>query len=112
MAILSALLSLVFRKLGDLVTAILGWSVTALFGRLPKTKQTALSVAILVSLVWPVLVVGIFFPQVTAIAFTFIPIKGLVAYQVVRVLWLRIPVHGANDTPIDIRHSVIWYRGV
>jgi hypothetical protein len=50
MALLTALLAFVGRQLNTVVQAILGWSVTALFGRLPSIKQTALSVALLVSL--------------------------------------------------------------
>lgn len=86
MAIVSALLSLILRQLGTLIRAILGWSVTALFGRLPATKQTALAAVLLVSLVWPVLVVGIFFPSVAAWGFAFVPLQKWWGVVPVRIL--------------------------
>ena len=53
MAILSAILSLVMRQLSTIVQAIFGWSITALFGKLPATKQTGLSVALALSVASP-----------------------------------------------------------
>ncbi len=86
MPIVSALLSLVLRQLGSLVRAILGWSVTALFGRLPTVKQTALAAILIVSLIWPVLVVGIFVPSVAAWAFAFVPLQKWWGVVPVRLL--------------------------
>jgi hypothetical protein len=42
------------RKANDLVQAIFGWSVTALFGRLPRRSQIMVTGALLVFLAWPV----------------------------------------------------------
>ena len=92
MALLGALLSLLTKKLGDLVRAILGWSVTALFGQLPAAKQTALSVALLASLVWPLLVVGIFHPAVTAWAFAALPVHKWVGDRAVRIVTVALVV--------------------
>lgn len=71
MALFSALLAWIGRQLSSVLRPVLGWSVTALFGRLSATKQTALSVALLLSLLWPVFVIGIFVPAVSAWAFAF-----------------------------------------
>jgi len=64
MAILSALFSLLSKKISDLLEAVFGWSVTGLFGRLPSSKQTGVTVALILSLVWPLLIVGAFFMMV------------------------------------------------
>ncbi len=75
MALITALVSFIGRQLSTIVQAILGWSVTALFGRLPSIKQSALAVALLLSLLWPIAVVGIFIPAVAAWAFAFLPLQ-------------------------------------
>ncbi len=85
-AIISALFSLILRQLGSLVRAVLGWSVTALFGRLPTMQQTALAAMLLASLVWPVLVVGIFVPSVAAWGFAFVPLEKWWGIVPVRIL--------------------------
>jgi hypothetical protein len=86
MALLSALLSLLARKTGDLITAILGWSVTALFGQLPRTKKVALSAILLVSLFWPLLVVGIFVPSVSATTIALVPLDKWMGETAIRIL--------------------------
>lgn len=68
--------------------AVLGWSVTALFGRLPSMKQTALSVALLMSLVWPLTIVGVFVPSVSAWAFAFVPLHKWLGARIVR--WITL----------------------
>jgi hypothetical protein len=92
MPILSALLSLLSRKVGDLLQAIFGWSITGLFGRLPVSKQRALSVAVLLSVAWPVLLTGIFFPGVAAWAITLVPLHDWVGASVLRGIWIGLAV--------------------
>lgn len=87
-AILSALIAWLGRQLSNIVQAILGWSVTALFGRLPSTKQTALSVALLVSLLWPILVLGVVFPAVSAWALAMVPVHKWIGNAAVR--WVSV----------------------
>jgi hypothetical protein len=85
MAILSVLFSLVARQLGNLAQAIFGWSVTALFGQLPSAKRTALSVAVLLSLVWPLLGVGLFVPAVAAWSIAAVPMHKWVGDRPIRI---------------------------
>jgi uncharacterized membrane protein YqjE len=92
MALLGALLSFFSKKLGDLVRAVLGWSVTALFGQLSSAKQTALSAALLASLLWPLLVVGIFQPAVTAWALAALPVHKWIGDRWVRVITIALVV--------------------
>jgi hypothetical protein len=92
MAILGALLSLVMRQLSTIVQAIFGWSITALFGKLPSKKQTALSVALALSIAWPLLVLGCFVPGVAAWAIAFVPIHRWLGDLALRVIWIVLAV--------------------
>ena len=88
MAILSALLSLLGKKIGTLLQAIFGWSVTGLFGKLPSSKQTALSVAMVLAIAWPLLVIGAVFPAVASWAFAFAPLHEMIDHTILRLVWL------------------------
>jgi len=92
MAILSALLSFISRQLSSLVRAVFGWSVTGLFGRMPGSRQTALSVALIISIVWPLLIVGIFIPAVAGWALAFLPLERWLGARVMRIVWLVLAV--------------------
>ncbi len=87
MAIISLLLSFIGKKIGSIIQAIFGWSVTALFGRLPGKKQLAVSIALLVSIAWPVFVVGLFFPAVAGWALAFLPVEKWVGPTAMRIVW-------------------------
>lgn len=87
MALISLLLSFVGKKIGSIIQAIFGWSVTALFGRLPGKKQLAVSIALVVSIAWPIFVVGLFFPAVAGWALAFLPIEKWVGAGVMRIIW-------------------------
>src|SRR5262245_49945087 len=104
MAILSALLSMLSRKLGQLLRAVFGWAITGLFGRLPTVKQTALSAALLLSIAWPLLVLGVFAPGVTARAVAFVPLRESADDTVLRALWLAL----ALAVPLLVGAIVRW----
>ena len=87
MAIISLLLSFIGKKIGSIIQAIFGWSVTALFGRLPGKKQLAVSIALLVSIAWPVFVVGLFLPAVAGWALAFLPVEKWVGPVAMRIIW-------------------------
>lgn len=88
MAVVSALLAWIGNRLSTLLQAVLGWSVTALFGRLPAAKQTALSVALILSLLWPLAIAGIFVPPLAAWAFAFLPVHKWLGPTIVR--WITV----------------------
>lgn len=92
MAILSALLSLLSKKLGDLLQLLFGWSIAGLFGKLSAKKQTALSLALILAIVWPLLVVGCFWPSVSAWAVAFVPLHEWVGESALRILWIVLAV--------------------
>ncbi|MDB4935881.1 MAG: hypothetical protein JWP87_2853 [Labilithrix sp.] len=87
MAIISVLLSFIGKKIGSIIQAIFGWSVTALFGRLPGKKQLAVSIALLVSIAWPVFVIGLFFPFVAGWVLAFLPVEKWTGPTVMRIIW-------------------------
>jgi len=95
-AILSALLSAILQRIGTLLQALFGWSVTALFGRLERSKQVAVSLTLLLSGVWPLLVIGTFLPGVAAWAIAFLPLHKWMSDGVLRLFWgglaLLVPV--------------------
>lgn len=87
MALISLLFSFIGKKIGSIIQAIFGWSVTALFGRLPGKKQLAVSIALLLSIAWPVFVVGLFFPSVAGWVLAFVPIEKWASPLVLRIVW-------------------------
>gem|GEM_PF-1148202 len=87
MAIISVLLSFIGKKIGSIVQAIFGWSVTALFGRLPPKKQLAVSIALLLSIAWPIFVVGLFFPSVAGWVLAFVPLEKWLGPVALRIIW-------------------------
>lgn len=92
MAFISALLSLLSKKIGDLLQLLFGWSISGLFGRLSSSKQTALSLALILSIIWPLLVVGCFLPDVAAWAVAFIPLHEWVGERALRIVWIVLAV--------------------
>ncbi len=92
MAILSFLISFLGKKIGSIVQAIFGWSVTALFGRLPKKKQMAVTVALVLSLAWPVFVVGLFFPAVAGWVLAILPLEKWLGPLALRIIWAALAV--------------------
>jgi hypothetical protein len=104
MAIISAIFSLLSRKLGDLLQALFGWSITGLFGRLPSKKQTALSLALILSILWPLLVLGCFLPQVAAWAVAFIPLQQWLGKGLLRGLWITLAIM----SPLIVGLIVSW----
>ncbi|MDB4931050.1 MAG: hypothetical protein JWM10_3534 [Myxococcaceae bacterium] len=104
MAFLSAILSLLSKKVGDLVQALFGWSVTALFGRQSSAKQTALSVALALSVLWPLFVLGTFVPAAAAWALAFLPLERWLGATVLRVVWIAL----ALTAPLIVGAITRW----
>lgn len=107
MAAISAIIAAISRRLAAILRAILGWSVTALFGRLSNVKQTALSAVIVLSIIWPILVAGIFSPGVAAWAVAFLPIHKWVPDNILRFVWLGL----ALLLPIGVGALTGWIAG-
>lgn len=92
MAIFSALLSFLSRQIGRVLQAVFGWSITALFGRLSSKEETAVSVALVLSIAWPFFVIGVFFPGVASWLIAFVPMHKLVGKTALRIVWCTLAV--------------------
>ena len=103
-AILSALLSFLLRQIGKILQAVFGWSITALFGRLPQAKQTAVSVALLLSVLWPIFLVGLVFPAAAAWVVAFLPLEKWLGATALRIIWCVLSV----ITPAIVGLIVHW----
>jgi len=90
--ILSVLVSFVGRKIGSVLQAIFGWSLTALFGRLPPKRQAVLTVALVLALAWPILVVGVFVPKVASWALALLPLEEWLGKGPLRIVWAVLAV--------------------
>jgi len=91
-AIVSVLLSFIGKKISTIVQAIFGWSVTALFGRLPKKKQLAVTFALVLSIAWPIFVVGLLLPGVAGWLLAFLPLRDWASETTLRVIWATLAV--------------------
>lgn len=119
MAIFSVLLSFIGKKIGTIVQAIFGWSVTALFGRLPKKKQMAVTVALALSIAWPVFLLGLFLPGVSGWLLAILPLEKWLGATVLRIVWAALalfapPLVGllthwaAPSTKTSAAKSLLW----
>jgi hypothetical protein len=103
-AILSLVLSFIGRKVGDILLAVFGWSVTALFGRLGRREQLAVSAALALSIAWPIFVVGLLFPGVAGWALAFLPLQEWVGKDALRIAWAVLAI----ASPIAVGLAVHW----
>ena len=92
MAVISLLFSFLARKANDIIQAIFGWSITALFGKLPRRSQVLITAALVCSLAWPVFVIGAFAPKIAGWLLAFVPLHKLVGTEILRIIWLTLAV--------------------
>jgi len=90
MAVLQALVALVTRSLGRIMSAMFGWAVTALFGQTAPSEQTFLSALVGAAAAWPVLLLGIAVPKIAVWVLGFVPLPESVPRWVVRVAWIAL----------------------
>src|SRR2546421_1684070 len=86
-AVVTFLLSQLARKANDIVQAVFGWSVTALFGKLRRRAQILVTSALILSLLWPVFVIGVFAPSVSGWALALIPFHHWFSDHTLRIVW-------------------------
>jgi hypothetical protein len=104
MPLVTALFSLLTRRLGDLVQAVFGWVIVGLFGRLERKRQLGLSVALILAISWPLLVLGVFLPGVAARALAFLPLEQWMGTGPLRAMWMAL----ALLSPIGVGAIVRW----
>jgi hypothetical protein len=88
MAIIQAVLALLFRSAGRLLNTAFGWATTMLFGKVPADRQIYLSVIAFGSIAWVVAVLGIVFPSFATFLLAFVPLPAWVDRAWVRLAML------------------------
>ena len=74
MAILHALLALLSRSLGNIMSALFGWAVMALLGEASAREKAWLSALVGAAAAWPILLVGVVWPRIATFTLAFIPL--------------------------------------
>lgn len=85
MVILAGLLALGSRFATRILTTALGWASTLLFGRVPAERQRLLLGVAFGSIIWLVLVAGIFLPGVGTFLLVLLPAQDVVPDSVLRL---------------------------
>src|SRR5215213_2288593 len=88
MAIVQAILAVVFRSAGKLLNTAFGWATMMLFGKVPQDRQIYLSVIAFGSIGWIVAVLGIIFPSFATFLLAFVPLPAWVDRTWVRLAML------------------------
>ena len=90
MAILQALLALISRSAGQILNAVFGWAVRALFGQPSPKEQPLLTGLVAAAAAWPILLLGVALPKVVAMLLAFVPFHNRIPPFVVRLVWLTL----------------------
>jgi uncharacterized membrane protein YqjE len=90
MALIQAVLALIGRSLGKVLTALFGWAVVALFGRTSERDRLLLSGVVALAVAWPLLIAGIAWPRVAAWLIAFVPLSERAPKGLLRALWLAL----------------------
>src|SRR3954453_21293577 len=88
MALVQALLALVFRSAGRLLNTAFGWATIMLFGRVPQDRQIYLSIIAFGSVGWIVAVLGIVFPSFATFLLAFVTLPPWVDHTWIRLVML------------------------
>jgi hypothetical protein len=88
MAVLQAILAVLARSAGKLLSTVFGWATMLLFGKVPEERQVHLSIMALGSVVWLVVFLGVLFPALGVWLLTFVPLPGWLNETWVRLLMI------------------------
>jgi len=83
--LLSGIVAVMNRLLGDVATATVGWAIALLYGRVPRAKQSTLSLVALGSLVWIIALLAVIIPTLGGMLISSVPRPGFVPVD-----WLRL----------------------
>ena len=95
---IEGLIGLLRRSLGSVIRAIFGWATLALFGEVPRSDRTWLSIAVGAAAAWPFLVVGVAFPKQAALVLALLPLPEQTPASLVRAIWILLAV----ATPVGV----------
>ena len=74
MALIQAILSLISRSVGKIISAMFDWAVVALFGRVSGRRRMLLSGLVASAAAWPLLLIGVVAPKAAAFLLAFVPL--------------------------------------
>lgn len=92
MALIQAVLSLISRSVGKILSALFDWAVVALFGRVTGRRRMLLSGLVAAAAAWPLLLVGVVAPKAAAFFLAFVPLPDAVPAWLVRLGWIALAV--------------------
>jgi hypothetical protein len=85
MAILAPIFALLGRFAGKVLTTILGWAATLLFGRVREDRQAVIAAMTFGSIIWVALLLGVLIPDVGTFLLGFVPVPDWVDPNWVRL---------------------------
>ena len=88
MAIFQTILAALGRQVGRLLNTIFSWATTSLFGKVPKNRQTLLSIIAFGSVLWIVVVFGVIVPKVGVFLLSFVRLPNWVPDWTIRLAML------------------------
>lgn len=88
MAIVAGLIGIIGRFAGKLLTTLLGWASTLLFGKVPADKQLIVVLITFGSIAWLALVAGVIVPDAGTFLLGFVPVPDWLPDWVVRLAML------------------------
>ena len=72
------------------MSALFGWAIVALFGETSPRKKIGLSVLVGAAAAWPLLLIGVTRPRLSALVLAFVPLPGWVPAWIVPVVWIAL----------------------
>jgi uncharacterized membrane protein YqjE len=90
MALIQAVLSLISRSVGKILTALFDWAVVALFGRVSGRRRMLLSGLVASAAAWPLLLAGVVAPKAAAFFLAFVPLPDALPAWLVRLVWIAL----------------------
>jgi hypothetical protein len=89
-ALLNAIVALIGRTVGRILSALLDWAVVALFGRVAGSRKLVLLGLMAAAASWPVLLVGVIWPKATVFLVAFVPLSSSIAPGWIRPIWIAL----------------------
>lgn len=92
MVIIQSILALITRSLGNILSALFGWAVIALFGPADPREKIWLSALVASAAAWPLLLLGAIWPRLAAFVLAFVPIPPWVPAWGIRLAWIALAI--------------------
>jgi len=106
MALIQAILSLISRSVGKIISAMFDWAVVALFGRVTGRRRMLLSGLVASAAAWPLLLIGVVAPKAAAFFLAFVPLPHGLPAWLVRLAWIALALLVPIAVGIGLRPPV------